>query len=243
MSGHSKWAQIKHKKGATDAKRGAIFSKHAKLIAIAAKAGGDPLTNAALRMAIDNAKADNLPNSNIERAIKTGTGELKDAAEIVESYYDAYGPAGTAFYIHVLTDNKNRTIANIKAILNKYGGRLGEAGSVAWMFEKKGIIVIKAEEERHEEVELLAIDAGAADVKGGSDYVEVVTSPSNLAALKEKLLATGLAIESAAVNFQPQNVIMLDNENDTAKVLRLEEALEEDEDVVSVYGNFDIKER
>jgi YebC/PmpR family DNA-binding regulatory protein len=243
MSGHSKWHSIKHKKGAADAKRGKIFTMHAKLITIAAReGGGDPDMNPALRTAIDNAKADNVPNANIERAIKRGTGEDKEGADISEVMYEGYGPCGIALYIQAVTDNKNRTVASVKSILSKHGGNMGGAGSVAYLFHKKGLILIKAEPEKHEDIELTAIDSGAEDIKTEADSVEIYTDPKDLHNVKKKLEEAGFAIESAEITFIPENEVKIENENDARKVLKLMEALEEDDDVTNVYSNFDIPE-
>lgn len=243
MSGHSKWHSIKHKKGAADAKRGKIFTVHAKLIAIASREGGDdPDTNSSLRTAIDNAKSANVPNSNIERAIKKGTGDLKDGVEISENMYEGYGPAGIAVYIQTVTDNKNRTVASVKNILTKNGGNMGTAGSVAYLFHKKGLIMIDAEPDKQDEIELTAIDAGADDIKIEGNSVEVYTNSKNLHEVKGKLEEAGITVESAEITFVPDNEVKIDDETKARKVLRLMEALEDDEDVANVYSNFDIPE-
>lgn len=242
MSGHSKWHSIKHKKGAADAKRGKIFTVHAKLITMAARDGGDPDMNPALRSAIDNAKGANVPNANIDRAVKKGTGEDKDAAVISEVMYEGYGPAGIAIYVQALTDNKNRTVANVKSILSKNGGNMGTAGSVSYLFHKKGIVMIKADPSKLEDIELTAIDAGAEDIKSEGDTVEVYTDPTALHAVKAKLEESGFEIESAEITFIPENEVNIDDEVKARKVLKLMEALEEDEDVTNVFSNFDISE-
>jgi len=243
MSGHSKWHSIKHKKGAADAKRGKIFTLHSKLITLTAReGGGDPEMNAALRTAIDNAKMANVPNINIERAIKRGTGDLKDEAEIIESMYEGYGPAGIAVYVQTVTDNRNRTVSNIKNILTKHGGNMGTSGSVAYLFHKKGIILIDADKSKHEEIELTAIDAGANDIKIENTSIEVYTEPKNLHEIKSKLEGAGIQIKSADITFLPETEVLIKDEDQAKKVLRLMEALEEDEDVANVYSNFDIPE-
>ncbi|MCD6109539.1 YebC/PmpR family DNA-binding transcriptional regulator [bacterium] len=243
MSGHSKWHSIKHKKGLADAKRGKIFTIHSKLITIATReGGGDPETNSSLRTAIDNAKTANVPNTNIERAIKRGTGELKDQAEITENMYEGYGPAGIAVYIQTLTDNKNRTVASVKSILTKNGGNMGTAGSVAYLFHKKGLISLVAEPDKHEEIELSAIDAGAEDIKIDENNVEIYTDPKNLHEVKRKLEEADIAVESAEITFIPENEIKIDDETKARKVLKFMDALEEDDDVTNVYSNFDIPE-
>jgi len=240
MSGHSKWHSIKHKKGAADAKRGKIFTVHSKLITIAAKDGGDPETNSALRTAIDNAKAENVPNTNIERAIKRGTGELKDQAEITENMYEGYGPAGIAVYVQTLTDNKNRTVASVKSIFTKRGGNMGTAGSVAYLFHKKGLITLTAEPNQHEEIELVAIDSGADDIKIDGNNIEIFTDAKNLHEVKNKLEKANIAVESAEITFVPENEIKITDEVKARKILNLMDALEEDDDVTNVYSNFDI---
>lgn len=243
MSGHSKWHSIKHKKGAADAKRGKVFAKHAKLITIAARdGGGDTDMNPGLRSAIDNAKAENVPNANIERALKKGTGELKDGIEISEVMYEGYGPEGIAVYIQVVTDNKNRTVASVKNALSKHGGNMGTTGSVAWMFHKKGLILVKADPGIHEDIELAAIDAGAEDIKSENDSVEIYTDPKNLHTVKSKIQEAGFNIESSEITFIPENEVKIESENGAKKVIKLMEALEDDDDVTNVFSNFDIPE-
>lgn len=242
MSGHSKWHSIKHKKGAADAKRGAIFTKHAKLITIAAKNGGDPDMNPALRTAIDNAKAENMPNNNIERAIKKGTGEDKDAAELVELTYEGYGPGGVAVFVKCVTDNKNRTVANIKHLFSKHGGSLGTNGCVAWMFENKGIVTVDLTGKDPEEVELAAIEAGATDIQREEDSLEVHTEPADTNKVKAALEAAGVTVESAKTDLVPKESTQISEEDIAKKIMRLVDALEDDEDVTNVASNFDIAE-
>lgn len=243
MSGHSKWHSIKHKKGAADAKRGKIFTKHAKLITIAAReGGGDTETNPGLRTAIDNAKTDNVPNSNIERAIKRGTGDLKEGAEISEVMYEAYGPEGIALYIQAVTDNKNRTVANVKSTLGKHGGNMGTSGSVAYLFHQKGLILINASSDKHEDIELHAIDAGADDVKSENNNVEIYTNPKSLNDVKEKLENAGYKIESSTITFIPETEVPVTDEKKAEKILKLMDVLEDDEDITNVYSNFDISD-
>lgn len=243
MSGHSKWHSIKHKKGAADAKRGKVFTVHAKLIAIAARDGGsDPDTNSALRSAIDNARGANVPNSNIDRAIKKGTGDLKNGVEISENMYEGYGPAGIAVYVHTITDNKNRTVASVKSTFTKNGGNMGTAGSVAYLFHKKGVIMIEAEADKHDDLELAAIDAGAEDIKKDGNNFEVFTDSKNLHEVKKKIEEAGIAVESAEITYIPENEVKIDDETKARKALKLMEALEEDDDVANVYSNFDIPE-
>lgn len=241
MSGHSKWHSIRHKKGAIDAKRGKIFTRHGKLITISAKSGGDPDMNPALRLAIDNAKADNMPNENIIRAIKKGTGEDKDAAVIEEVTYEAFGPGGTALMIECLTDNKNRTHPNIKTILNKKGGNIGSAGSVAWMFERKGVIMIKRTKTQ-EELEMAAIEAGAEDLEHDDDFMTVYTKLEDFMAVKNSLEEQGLSVDNASLKYIPNETINITSKEDADKILTLIDALDEDEDVSEIHGNFDIPE-
>lgn len=243
MSGHSKWHSIKHKKGAADAKRGKIFTMHSKLITIAAReGGGDPEMNSSLRTAIDNAKAANVPNSNIDRAVKRGTGELKDQAEISEIMYEGYGPSGIAVYIQTVTDNKNRTVASVKSILSKNGGNMGTSGSVAYLFHKKGLLLIEAPKENHDEIELAAIDAGAEDIKKEGNSIEVYTDAKSLHEVKEALERNDIKVESAEITYIPENEVKITDENKAKKVLKFMEALEDDDDVTNVYSNFDIPE-
>ena len=241
MSGHSKWSQIKRKKGATDAKRGQVFTKLIKEITIAARfGGGDPEGNPRLRTAIAAAKAENMPKDNIDRAIKKGTGEL-EGVSYDEFLYEGYGPGGAAVLIEVMTDNKNRTTAEIRHIFAKSSGNLGEAGCVAWMFEKKGYIVVEksaADEERLMEV---ALDAGADDIQEDEKEFEVVTDPGAFDAVKEALEVAGIKYVLAEVTMHPQSVVQLEGKN-AEQMLRLMEQLEDHDDIQKVYANFDIPE-
>ncbi|MBT3865261.1 YebC/PmpR family DNA-binding transcriptional regulator [Candidatus Peregrinibacteria bacterium] len=242
MSGHSKWHSIKHKKGAADAKRGKIFTKHAKLIAIVAKNGGDPEMNPSLRAAIDNAKADNVPAANIEKAVKKGAGLDKNAASYEEIYYEGFGAAGTALYIHVITDNKNRAVSDVKAILTKKGGNMGAAGSVGWMFERKGVIEIPVGGKDMDEIELAVIDAGAEDMKHEGDVLEVFTDATALARVRDALKETGVEFSTAEITYLPTQTVKIETKEDAKKVLGLIDMLEENEDVADVYCNFDMSE-
>lgn len=243
MSGHSKWHSIKHKKAATDAKRGKIFTKHAKLITVAAReGGGDPAMNASLRVAVDNAKAANMPNANIDRAIKKGTGELKDGAVIMEAMYEGFGPAGTAVLVQALTDNKNRSYSNIKTIFTKNGGNIGESGSVSWMFKKKGLITVELADQDPEELELAAIDAGAEDIKVEGEIVEVYTEPTELAVVRSQLEKAQITAKSSIITYVPDNTVKIEDVNEAKKILKFMDALDEDEDVGDVFSNFDISE-
>lgn len=241
MAGHSKWKQIKHKKGAADSKRGKVFTQHAKMITVAAqKGGGDPEMNPSLRAAIDRAKEDNLPNANIERAIKKGTGELKEGNALAEVSYEGYGPGGTALYVETVTDNRNRTVSNIRSIFTKAGGNLGESGCVAWMFQKRGVIQVDFAGKNPGDAEMMLIDAGAEDLTLEEDCAEVITPYESLMAVKGSLEKMGFKIQSAEILFLPKEKVTLEDEALAEKVLKLIDALEEDEDVVQVASNVDI---
>lgn len=240
MSGHSKWHSIKHKKGAEDAKRGKIFTKHAKLVAIAARGGGDPDMNPSLRVAIENARAENMPRENIDRAIKKGSGEAKGAAQMQEVFYEGFGPEGVMLYIETLTDNLNRTFTNLKHTVGKNGGNLGAAGSVSYLFKKRGLILVPLDGKNAEELELAAIDAGADDVQVGDEMVEVYTDPSVLMQVKGQMEKAGIVVKSAAMTYLPQNTVAIHDEETAKKLFKLIDAIEEDEDVNTVYSNFEI---
>lgn len=242
MSGHSKWHSIKHKKGAADAKRGKIFTKHAKLITIAAKNGGDPDMNPGLRTAILNAKADNVPNSNIEKSIKKGSGADKDSAVFVEVTYEGYGPEGTAVLVEVLTDNKNRSVTNVKNIINKNGGKMGESGTVGWKFDRRGVILIKLGDKDPEEAELEIIDAGADDLSLKENVFEVLTQTTDLMKVKDNLEKAGFEIIKAELSYIPKDTVNIDSADKAKKVLNFIDLLEDDEDVNNVFTDFDISE-
>jgi YebC/PmpR family DNA-binding regulatory protein len=238
MSGHSKWSSIKHQKGAKDAKRGALFTKLARAIQVAAKeGGGDPEGNAALANAIQKAKDNSMPKDNIERAIAKGTGSDSDADAFETVIYEGYGPGGVAFLVEALTDNRNRTGSEVRHIFSKGGGSLGEPGSVAWQFEKKGIVLVDAE--RYSEDDLMvAIDAGAEDVAQDENVWEIVTAPGDLQAVREALQGEGVEIQNAELTMRPTTSIDLD-EDAARKVLRLIEALDDQDDVNAVHANFE----
>ena len=239
MSGHSKWASIKHKKGAADAKRGKIFSRLNKEITVAARlGGGDPSGNPRLRSAIQAAKAENMPKDNIERAIKKGTGEL-EGASYEECNYEAYGPGGVAIMIDCLTDNKNRTVAEVKHLFERHGGNLGEPGCVSWIFEKKGLIVFERESVEEERLLELALDAGAEDIKEEETQFEILTDPSDFESVKKAFDDEGLSYTVAEVSMIPQNTVSLEG-RDAEKMLNLMETLEDHDDINHVYANFDI---
>jgi YebC/PmpR family DNA-binding regulatory protein len=241
MSGHSKWSQIKRKKGATDAKRGQVFTKLIKEITIAARiGGGDPEGNPRLRTAVAAAKAENMPKDNIDRAIKKGTGEL-EGVSYDEFLYEGYGPGGAAVLIEVMTDNKNRTTAEIRHIFAKSSGNLGEAGCVAWMFQKKGYIVVEKGAVDEEQLMELALDSGADDIEEGEKEFEVVTDPGAFEGVKQALDGAGIQYLLAEVTMHPQSVVQLEGKN-AEQMLRLMEQLEDQDDVQKVYANFDIPE-
>lgn len=242
MSGHSKWSTIKRKKGAADAKRGKIFSRLAKEITVAAKlGGGDPDMNPRLRTVLLSAKAENMPKDNIDRAIKKGTGELPGVT-YDEVRYEGYGPAGVALIIDALTDNKNRSVAEIRHLLTKYNGSMAETGAVVWNFEQKGSIAIPRGGTSEEEIFEKAIEAGAEDVDMDSDEVYVITTePQALHAVSESLEGMGLAPESVELTMVPKTTVRVEG-NAVSSVLRLMEALEDQDDVQNVFANFDIPE-
>jgi YebC/PmpR family DNA-binding regulatory protein len=237
MSGHSKWSTIKRKKEKEDAKRGKIFTKLIKEITVAARqGGGDPEANPTLRTAIQNAKASNMPQTNIDRAIKKGTGELPGAV-YEQVTYEGYGPQGVALLIESLTDNKNRTVSDIRHILSKHNGHLGETGSVAWMFDQKGVISV--EEANEDELLALALEAGAEDMRSEDSSYEIIIPPEKLQAVKKKLKERGIEYQSAQITRIPQTIIKLEGKA-AEQTLRLMEALDDHDDVQNVYSNFDI---
>lgn len=242
MSGHSKWHSIRHKKGAADAKRAKIFTRHANLITIAARSGGDPEMNPGLRLAIENAKKENVPNNNIDRAVKRGTGEDKGAAQIEEVTYEGYGPGGTAIIVECLTDNTNRTYTNVRTIFGKRGGNLGNSGSVAWMFDRKGLIQLKTEGIDLDEAELAAIDAGADDVQREDDQLVIYTNPSELSEVVDKLKAAGFESEKAEVQLIPNQTVEVTDKETAQKIMDFVDALDEDMDVNNISSNFDISD-
>ena len=239
MSGHSKWHSIKHKKAVVDARRGQHFTKLARAISVAAReGGGDPTGNSALALAIQKARDASMPKDNIERAIAKGTGEGADADQIETVLYEGYGPGGVALLIEALTDNRNRTGAEMRHLLGKHGGNLGEPGSVAYLFDKRGVIVVDAN--RYSEDDLMpAIDAGAEDIALDEDVYEVITEPADLAAAREALVEAGVELESADLTQRPRARVPVD-ESDAAKLLKLIDALEESDDVGAVHANFDV---
>ncbi len=239
MSGHSKWATIKHKKAATDAKRGAAFTKIIKEITVAAReGGGNPETNPRLRTAMQRAKIINMPGSNVDNAIKKGTGELPGVS-YESAIFEGYAPGGVALLIETLTDNKNRTVAELRMILNKKNGSMAGAGSTAWMFVKKGIISIAKEKAKEEDLMDIVLEAGAEDLNSEGDVYEITTETSNFEAVKSALEKKKIQSDTAEVTMVPSSTVKVVG-NDAKQVLALMEALEEQEDVQAVYANFDI---
>ncbi|MBN1301448.1 MAG: YebC/PmpR family DNA-binding transcriptional regulator [Melioribacteraceae bacterium] len=238
MSGHSKWSTIKRKKAAIDAKRGKIFTKLIKEITVAARQGGGEIeSNPRLRLAVDNAKSVNMPADNIDRAIKKATGEL-EGVNYLELTYEGYGPSGTAMLVESVTDNKNRTVAEVRHLFSKYGGSLGESGSVAWMFERKGIISLPHQGKTEEEIFEIILEAGADDLQTEDEFFEVTTSVESFEPVRKKLLEAGLDIESANLEWIAKNTIKVEDEI-AEKVMKLIEALEDSDDVQNVYTNAD----
>lgn len=242
MSGHSKWSTIKRKKGAADAKRGALFGKLSKAITVAAReGGGDPEMNPALALAVQKAKDGNMPNDNIQRAIDKGTGSGADAAAIERITYEGYAPGGVAVLVDVLTDNRNRAASDVRYVFSKNGGKLGTTGSVAYLFERKGIILVPKDGADEDALMEAALEAGAEDVEEQENDYRVVTTPEDFTAVREALDGAGLAYENAEITMEPQNSIDLDAAT-ARQTLRLIDALEENDDVQEVYANFDISD-
>ncbi len=243
MSGHSKWAQIKRKKAVTDTKKGQIFTRLGRDIVIAARqgGGGDPDANFQLRLAIDKARAANMPKENIERAIKRGTGELFEGAQLEEILYEGYGPGGTALLVQVLTDNKNRMASDIRRVFTRGGGNMGSTHSVQWMFERKGIATLDTKGKNAEELELEVIDAGAEDLKTEDETIEVYTAPEHLHALQKDLEKRKIPVETAEITWVAKTPGRVSNE-DAVSTLKLMEAFEELDDVQKVISNLDISD-
>ena len=238
MSGHNKWSTIKHKKGAADAKRGKIFTKIIKEICVAAKLGGsDPSANPRLRTAIDKAKGENMPKDNIERAIKKGAGEM-EGVNYEEITYEGYGPGGVAVLVEVMTDNRNRTVSDVRSTFTKCNGNMGETGCVAWMFDKKGLIVFPKSVD-FEKLFEAAIEAGADDVAEQDEQYEVVTDPSAFIEVRDALTAAGFKFESAETTMIPQTMVKLEGKQ-AESMLKMIDRLEDNDDVQNVYANFDI---
>jgi YebC/PmpR family DNA-binding regulatory protein len=244
MSGHSKWSSIKHKKGAADAKRGQLFTKLTRALIVAAKDGGpDPAANLALQNAIEKARAASMPKDNIERAIARGSGTGADAASYEHISYEGYGPGGVAVYVDVLTDNRNRTAGEVRHIFARHDGNLAESGAVAWLFERKGVVLVDRDSTDEDELTLAAADAGAEDVAGEGSSFEVTCAPEDLNAVREALETAGIAVSDAEETMLPKTTVEIEDESVARKVLKLIDGLEENDDVQDVYANFDIPER
>jgi YebC/PmpR family DNA-binding regulatory protein len=239
MSGHSKWATIKHQKGAKDAKRGKVFAKLIRQVEVAAReGGGDPDSNPTLRTMFQKARDNSVPLDTIERAVKRGTGEL-EGVKYEQVTYEGYAPCGVAVYIEVLTDNRNRSGGEVRSAFSKLGGSLAEPGAVAWQFERKGVIVLPKKLEE-DELMLVVLDAGADDLVDDGDTWRVVSEPTNLGAVRSALEESGIAFDSADLTMQPTTTVSLNTAEDAKKVLRLIDALDDLDDVQEVYANFDI---
>ncbi|NLV32284.1 MAG: YebC/PmpR family DNA-binding transcriptional regulator [Acidobacteria bacterium] len=241
MSGHSKWHSIKHKKAATDSKRGRIFTRLIKEMTAAARmGGGDPDANPRLRLAVATAKASNMPAENIKRSIMRGTGELPGVS-YEDVNYEGYGPGGVAIFMVGLTDNKNRTVAELRHLLSKHGGNLGESGCVGWMFDRKGYIVVEKAAAGEDKLLEIALGAGAEDLKEDGDSFEIITAPEEMEGVRAALEAAGIPMTTAEISMIPQNYVKLEGKN-AQTMLKLMEALEDHEDIQNVYSNFDIDE-
>ncbi len=241
MSGHSKWASIKHKKAATDAKRGKLFTRIIRELAIAAReGGGDPDTNPGLRKAVADAKAANMPADNIKRAILKGTGQLEGVSYEAMSY-EGYGPGGVAVYIETLTDNKNRTVSEVRHIFSKHGGNLGESGSVSWIFQRKGYFVVEQSQSSEDELMDIILEAGAEDLKADGSNFEIFTAPEDYETVEKALIENNIEIDISSISMVPQNYVQLQGKQ-AEQCLRLMDALEDLDDARHVWANFDIDE-
>jgi YebC/PmpR family DNA-binding regulatory protein len=245
LSGHSKWSSIKHKKGAADAKRGQLFSKLSRAIIVAAKeGGGDPANNLSLQNAIEKAKSYSMPRDNIDRAIAKGSGADADADAFESIVYEGYGPEGVAVIVEALTDNRNRTAADVRHLFAKNGGNLGTTGAVAWQFERRGVVVVVSSSGvDEEELFLAAADGGADDLEADGDVFQVTSAPDSLSAVREAIEGAGFTVESAELQLVPKTTVAVEDEAKARQVMRLIEALEENDDVQDVYANFDIPEQ
>jgi YebC/PmpR family DNA-binding regulatory protein len=243
VSGHSKWSSIKHKKGAADKKRGKLFSKLSRAIIVAAKEGGpDPAANLALQNAVEKARSYSMPKDNIERAIAKGAGDTDDASSWEAVVYEGYGPEGVAVLVEALTDNRNRTASDVRHCFTKHGGNLGATGAVAWQFERRGVLLIAAEEADEDALFLAAADAGADDLGRDGSTFQVACAPEQLSAVREAVEAAGFTIEAAELSMVPKVTVEIGDESTARKVVRLVEGLEDSDDVQDVYANFDIPE-
>ena len=244
MSGHSKWSSIKHKKGAADKKRGQLFSKLSRALIVAAREGGpDPAANLALQNAIEKARSYSMPKDNIDRAIARGSGADADAEAFEQVLYEGYGPNGVAVIVEALTDNRNRTAADVRAAFSKYDGNLGGSGAVAWLFERRAVILVDAERADEDELTLAAAEGGADEVEQDGSSYRVTGAPEALSRVREAIEQAGIEVDSAELTMVPKTTVSLEDESAARKTLRLIDALEESDDVQEVYSNFDIPER
>jgi YebC/PmpR family DNA-binding regulatory protein len=244
VSGHSKWSSIKHKKGAADAKRGKLFSKLSRAIIVAAKeGGGDPAGNLALQNAIEKAKSYSMPKDNIDRAIAKGSGADADASAFETVIYEGFGPSGVAVIVEALTDNRNRTASDVRHTFAKSGGNLGGSGAVAWLFERRGLVIVDANGVDEDELMLAAAEGGAEDIELDGSTFTVTTDAQFLAAVREAIEAAGFTVDSAELTMIPKTTVEVEDEGDAKKVLRMIDELEDNDDVQDVYANFDIPER
>jgi len=244
VSGHSKWSSIKHKKGAADAKRGKLFSKLTRAIIVAAREGGpDPSANLALQNAIEKARSYSMPRDNIDRAIAKGSGADSDTSTFESIVYEGYGPSGVAVIVEALTDNRNRTAGEVRHTFAKNDGNLGTSGAVAWLFERRGVVLVAAEGVDEDELTLAAAEGGADDVTLDGSTYQVVAAPESLASVRQALEAAGYAIDSAELTMVPKTTVEVADESAAKKILRLIDQLEDNDDVQDVYANFDIPER
>ena len=244
MSGHSKWSSIKHKKGAADAKRGKLFSKLSRAIIVAAReGGGDPTGNLALQNAIEKARSYSMPKDNIDRAIAKGAGTDADADAYETVVYEGYGPSGVAVLVEALTDNRNRTASDVRHLFAKNDGNLGATGAVAWLFERTGLVLVDASGVDEDELMLAAAEGGAEDVERDESQFRITGAPEDLAGVREAVEAAGFTVDSAEVTMLPKTTVEVDDESAAKKIVRLMDALEENDDVQDVYANFDIPER
>jgi len=244
VSGHSKWSTIKHKKGAADAKRGKLFSKLTRAIIVAAKeGGGDPSANLALQNAVEKARSYSMPKDNIDRAIAKGSGADADASSFETVVYEGYGPSGVAVIVEALTDNRNRTAGEVRHVFAKNDGNLGGSGAVAWLFERRGVVIVDADDVDEDELMLAAAEGGADDVARDGSTFQVTSAPEQLAAVREAVEGAGFTVDAAELTMVPKTTVEVADENEAKKVLRLIDQLEDNDDVQDVYANFDIPER
>ncbi len=243
MSGHSKWSSIKHKKGAADAKRGKLFSKLSRAIIVAAREGGaDPEGNASLATAIQKARDASMPKDNIERAVARGAGTATEGEVFETVTYEGYGPEGVAVFVEALTDNRNRTAAEVRHVFAKHEGNLGTSGAVAWLFERKGVLIVPADGVDEETLMLVAADGGAEDIELDGSSFQVISAPDDLAAVRAALDEAGIAYDSADLTMLPKTTVSVEDEGAAKKLVRLMDALEDNDDIQAVYANFDIPE-